>query len=195
MSLAFILGGYLLGSIPFGLLIAKIRKIDIREYGSGNIGATNVLRALGLGPGLIVLLLDLLKGFVPVTLTQFLGQDPWVITLCGLAAVIGHTFPIFLGFKGGRGAATALGMLLGIAPDIFVLAVALFFVVTALTRYVSVGSLSTAVVSAAAFIILARPLPYTLTAALVALLIVLRHMPNIKRLLQGTESRIGVKGE
>ena len=193
MPLILMLAGYLLGSIPFGLLIGKIMKIDVRKSGSGNIGATNVLRTLGVGPGALVLILDTLKGAVPVWLAQAYSGDPLIIVLCGLAAIIGHTFPIYLGFKGGKGVATSGGVLLGLAPDMFVFAILLFLVIVGLTRFVSVGSILTALTLFIVFIILGKPLPYTVLVGLAAVLIVIRHRPNIKRLIAGTELRIGEK--
>lgn len=193
MPFLLILAGYLLGSIPFGLLIGKIMKIDVRKSGSGNIGATNVLRTLGVGPGALVLILDTLKGAVPVWLAQAYSGDPLIIVLCGLAAIIGHTFPIYLGFKGGKGVATSGGVLLGLAPDMFVFAILLFLVIVGLTRFVSVGSILTALTLFIVFIILGKPLPYTVLVGLAAVLIVIRHRPNIKRLIAGTELRIGEK--
>jgi glycerol-3-phosphate acyltransferase PlsY len=188
-----LLGSYLLGSIPFGLIIAAFWRIDIRKYGSGNIGATNVLRTLGAVPGSLVFILDLLKGTAAIALATAYINEPLVVVACGLAAVLGHTFSVFIKFQGGRGVAAGLGVLLGIAPDLFIFAVALFALIVGLTRYVSLGSVLTALAVALAFVAFGRPWPYSLAAALITLIIVLRHIPNIKRLLQGTEHRIGAK--
>ena len=188
-----LLAGYLIGSIPFGFLIAKIWNIDIRRYGSGNIGATNVFRILGPFLGTVVFLLDLGKGALPVFLAQQATQNYWLIILAGAAAVLGHTFPVFLKFKGGRGAATGLGVLLGVAPDIFLGALLLALLIILITRYISVASMITSLAVTAAFLVLKRPLPYTLAAGLIAILIILRHIPNLKRLLKKTEPRIGEK--
>jgi glycerol-3-phosphate acyltransferase PlsY len=185
---------YLLGSIPFGLLISALWQIDIRRYGSGNIGATNVLRTLGVVPGSLVFALDLLKGTGAILLAARFYGDPVIVISCGLAAVLGHTFPIFLKFRGGRGAATGLGVLLGVAPELFFFAVVLFSLIVGLTRYVSLGSLLTSLAVTIAFFAFGRPLPYALAALLITSLIVVRHLPNIKRLLQGTERRLGEKG-
>jgi len=189
--LVIITGSYLLGSLPFGYLIAKLKKVDIRKHGSGNIGATNVFRTLGPVAGLAVFLLDLLKGTVSILLAQHLTQNPWLIVLAAAAAVLGHTFPVFLKFKGGRGAATGLGVLLGVAPDIFLAAFIIVALIIWITRYVSLASIITPVLVTLAFFLLNRPLPYSLVAALVTILIIIRHIPNIKRLLAGTESKIG----
>jgi glycerol-3-phosphate acyltransferase PlsY len=184
---------YLLGSIPFGYLIALLFKIDIRQHGSGNIGATNVFRTLGPLAGAMVFLLDLLKGTLAVVATRILIGDAWFVILAALAVVIGHSFSIFLKFKGGRGAATSLGTLLGVAPDIFVVAALLVAAIIYITRYVSVASITVPILVTLAMYFLNRPLPYTIACALVSALIIIRHIPNIKRLLAGTESKVGIK--
>ncbi|MDD5382112.1 MAG: glycerol-3-phosphate 1-O-acyltransferase PlsY [Candidatus Margulisbacteria bacterium] len=192
-ALLIILLSYLIGSIPFGYLIPRVWNIDIRRHGSGNIGATNVFRTLGALPGALVFVLDLAKGTIPVVVARQITPDPWLIVLAGAAAIIGHTFPMFLKFKGGRGAATGLGILLGIAPDIFAGALLIALAIIAITRYVSVASIITPLLVTAAFIALNRPLPYSIVAGLVSALIIIRHIPNIKRLLSGTEPRIRIK--
>lgn len=188
-----ILFAYLLGSIPFGLLIARWQGIDIRQQGSGNIGATNVFRTLGAGSGTIVFILDLLKGTIPVIIVQCFTNNPWLIILTGFTAIIGHTFPIFLKFKGGKGVATGLGVLLGIAPEIFIGAAIIAALIILTTRYVSLASMTTAVLVMLAFWGMQKPLPYTILTAVITILIILRHRPNIKRLLAGTEAKIGAK--
>ncbi len=188
-----LIAAYLIGSIPFGYLISKVLNIDIRKFGSGNIGATNVFRTLGPVPGTIVFVLDLLKGTLPVYLAIQLGLNPWLIILAGIAAVIGHTYPVYLKFKGGRGAATGLGILLGIAPDIFVGAVAIAALIIYISRYVSLASIITPIIVTIALLAFGRPLPYSLAAGLISIIIIARHIPNIKRLLSGTERKIGEK--
>jgi glycerol-3-phosphate acyltransferase PlsY len=185
-----IIGSYLIGSIPFGLIISKIWNIDIRRHGSGNIGATNVFRTLGPIPGAIVFILDLLKGTLAVYLAFQVTGRPELIVLVGTAAVLGHTYPIFLKFKGGRGAATGLGILLGIAPDIFIGAAIMVILLILITRYVSVASIVTPALVTIAFIVLKRPWVYALTAGIISALITIRHIPNIKRLLNRTENKI-----
>ena len=186
-----IAGGYLIGSIPFGYLIAKIRHVDILRQGSGNIGAANIFRTLGPTLGVCVFALDLAKGAIPVYLAQQVTQDHWLILSTGLAAIFGHAFSVFLRFKGGRGSATGLGILLGIAPDIFLAAFLLVIIIILLTRYVSLASIIVPPLVAVAFLVLKRPLPYTLFCILVSTLIIFRHLPNIKRLRAGTEPKIG----
>lgn len=188
-----IIAAYFLGSIPFGYLVARVWNIDIRQHGSGNVGATNVLRTLGPLPGLLVFCLDLLKGAVPVWAALYLTNEPWLILLAGVMAVIGHTYSIFLKFKGGRGAATGLGVLLGVAPDIFLGALIVVILIIALTRYVSLASIVTPPLVSTAFLVLKRPLPYAIVAWLITLIIIIRHIPNIKRLLSGTERKLGAK--
>jgi glycerol-3-phosphate acyltransferase PlsY len=188
-----ILGAYLAGSLPFGYLIPKTLGTDIRRHGSGNVGATNVFRVMGPLPGSIVFALDLAKGALPVFWMQAVTSDPWLVMLAGLAAVLGHTFSLFLRFKGGRGAATGLGVLLAISPEIFVGALAFAAVVIAVSRYVSLASIMTPPLITLAFVLFNKPLPYTIVAGLLSCLIILRHIPNIKRLRRGTESRIGGK--
>lgn len=184
---------YLLGSIPVGYLIARYKKIDIRQHGSGNIGATNVFRTLGTNAGITVFILDILKGTLAVYLGMLVSHNPWFIIFCGLAAIIGHSFSPFLKFTGGRGVATGLGVLLGIAPDIFIFAFLFAALVIYVTRYVSVASILTVILVSFALIILGRPLPYCIIAALVSIFIIIRHIPNIKRLMSGSENKIGVK--
>ncbi|MFH1347342.1 MAG: glycerol-3-phosphate 1-O-acyltransferase PlsY [Candidatus Margulisiibacteriota bacterium] len=186
-----IISAYLLGSIPFGYIIPRIWNIDIRRYGSGNIGATNVLRTIGPVAGTTVFILDLLKGAAAVLLAQQATQNPWLIILAGSAAVLGHTFPIFLRFKGGKGAATGLGFLLAVAPDIFLGALIVVILIVLITRYVSLASIITPILVTLAFYILKRPLPYVLVSGLISILITIRHIPNIKRLLARTEPKIG----
>ncbi len=192
-ALLIIAAGYLIGSIPFGYLIPKIWNIDVRHYGSGNIGATNVFRTLGPLLGIFVFILDIAKGTLAIYLAQQTMDAPLVIVLTGLAALLGHMHSVFLKFKGGRGAATGLGVLLGVAPDIFLGALILVVLIILITRYVSVASMIVPILVAAAFFALKRPLPYSLASVLFAILIIIRHIPNIKRLLEKSEPRIGGK--
>lgn len=193
MPFFLVLVGYFIGSIPFGLIFGRILNVDLRASGSGNIGATNVLRTMGAAPGAGVLALDLLKGTTAVLLGRLVSGDPLIIVLCGLAAIIGHTFSIYLQFSGGKGAATGLGVLLGLAPDIFLFAVLLFLAIVALTRYVSVGTLLTGLAVFVAFIVLNKPWPYIAAVGLVVIILFLRHRSNIGRLLAGSELRLGEK--
>ena len=183
--------GYLLGSIPFGLLLTRLTgRGDIRRIGSGNIGATNVLRTGSKGLAALTLLLDLAKGWAAVVIGQVWGEDAALVAAgCG---IIGHMFPIWLGLHGGKGVATALGVLLALAWPV-ALAAALVWLATALVfRYSSLAALVAAAAGAvvAPFVVDGRT---ALMIAGIALLIILRHHANIRRLMTGTESRISLK--
>ncbi|MBI5078794.1 glycerol-3-phosphate 1-O-acyltransferase PlsY [Candidatus Saganbacteria bacterium] len=191
MPILLIIAGYLLGSVPFGVIVARIWNIDIREHGSGNIGATNVFRILGVFPGTIVLLLDFLKGTLAVGLGYWMGETSLIVLLMGVSAIFGHMFPVFLGFKGGKGAATGLGVLAGLTPDIFIIAAVLAAIIIFSTRYVSVASIGTPFVVALLMFIKDKPLPYTIATLIVVVFVIIRHIPNIKRLIKGTEPRLG----
>lgn len=190
MLVFFILVAYLLGSVPFSFLVAKIWNIDIRQHGSGNIGATNVFRTLGPVPGAIAFALDFLKGMLAVYIGYWTGGDPIVVLTMGVAAIFGHMFPVFLAFKGGKGAAVGLGVLAGLAPEIFVAAIVLAVGLLLATRYVSIASMLTPFVAAILMYVLNKPRPYIWATFIVAVFIVIRHVPNIKRLLNGTEPRV-----
>lgn len=208
---------YLAGSIPFGVIIARAHGVDLRKAGSGNVGATNVGRVLGRRWGYICFVLDLAKGLLP-TLAAVLWLAPaggangpvasitptiyqqclWLAT--GLGAVLGHVFNIWLGFRGGKGVATALGVILGIWPYFTVAGILVFglwIVVTLATRYVSAGSVIAAAAFPGTFALLNWPVwrlwPLLAFACAVCLLIIILHRANIRRLLSGTENKIGVK--
>lgn len=184
---------YFCGSVPTGLLAARARGIDIRTRGSGNIGATNVSRNLGRKIGALVLAIDVLKGVVPVVATRALGfaeiVDPLVITACGVAAICGHCFPVWLGFRGGKGVATTLGVMLAADPLLALLSMAVFTVVYLPTRIVSLSSMSAAV-SAAVLAWFTGSGDHVVTLAIAAAVIIVgKHHGNIRRLLSGTEPR------
>jgi len=196
---------YLLGSIPFGYILVRIfQGIDVRSIGSGNIGATNVARTGGKGLAIATLFLDALKGWLPVFLVLHLPGIPvssdmqlhTLAAMSALAAVIGHMFPVWLGFKGGKGVATGLGVFLALAPLAVLIAVVLFAVIVGLTRYVSLGSILAAASFPVALWWLERdlfPAPALAMCVAVALLVIIRHHQNIGRLLKGTESRFGAR--
>lgn len=187
-----IVGSYILGSVPFGLYIGRAwAKIDIRQQGSGNIGTTNVLRTLGPLPAAVVLILDAAKGWLPVMAAESLGAGPAVVSLAALAAVAGHSWSVFLNFRGGRGVATALGVLLGLAPLAAAALAVVFAIVVGFSRYVSLGSITASVLLPAVLFLLGAPTPYVLTGLLLGVVSVVRHLPNIRRLLAGTENRFG----
>jgi glycerol-3-phosphate acyltransferase PlsY len=187
---------YFLGSIPFGYLIVRWQKgIDVRRTGSGSIGATNVMRNLGIIGFAATFLLDLAKGGAAVLLAAWItGHDPRWVAAGAVAAIVGHCFPLWLKFRGGKGVATAVGVFVVLAPLALGLALLIFAVVVGIWRYVSLGS----ILAAAAFPALAYYLAHPPTAILVgsvcgAALIIARHHGNIRRLLSGTENRLGKK--
>lgn len=189
-----VLAAYLLGSVPNGLLIARLKGIDLQQAGSGNIGATNVFRCVGKGWGILAFALDAVKGFVPAFVFPRLvaGAPDWLGLACGVAAVAGHNWPVWLRFKGGKGVSTSAGMLLGIAPGAVGVGFFVFAVTVALTRFVSLGSILAAVAVPAAYISMTGGANRLLAGALVVmgLLVVVKHRANIRRLLAGTEPRI-----
>ena len=208
---AVLLIAYLLGSTPTGYTAARLIKgIDIREHGSGSTGATNVLRTLGKGPGLLVLLIDMLKGVLAIALvrllfifaanrnlipisvypTMWLG---WMIALAGLAAILGHSKSIWLGFTGGKSVATSLGVLLAMSWQIGLSTLSVFGLVLALSRIVSLSSICGAIAVSILMVLMRQPLPYQLFALAGGLYVILRHRSNIQRLLAGTEPRLGQK--
>jgi len=195
LPILIIILAYFLGCLPTGLLIAKARGIDIQKQGSGNIGATNVLRSVGLIPGIIVVIMDPLKGYLAVLAARLLGMEPWVIALTALAVVLGHNYNIFLKFRGGKGIATSLGAYLAIDP-LFSLMIALIGIMAIyLGRLVSLGSLVAVFASPFVYIIREGTFewPYFLLLVAFAGLAFYRHSANIKKLALGTERRIGEK--
>ncbi|MEM7384090.1 MAG: glycerol-3-phosphate 1-O-acyltransferase PlsY [Verrucomicrobiota bacterium] len=186
---------YLIGSIPFGLLAGKLKGVDVREHGSGNIGATNVLRTCGKPVGIAVLILDLLKGLAPVLLARTLAPDNGLLTvLAAVFAILGHNYPCWLGFKGGKGIATSAGALIGFLPIAFLIALVAWVVAFFTTRYVAIASIAAAVslpISVVTMKLLGHPVPmaYIVFAVLVGGLAVWRHRSNIERLRAGTEHR------
>lgn len=192
-------GSYLLGSVSFGLLVVRLRdRVDLRTRGSGNPGATNVLRTSGHWAALLVLLLDIAKGIAPVRLAQMLGTSTEVAAGAGLAAIGGHVFPVWFGFRGGRGVATGFGAFVALFPLAGATALALFVTVLAATRYVSLASIVAAasVPGLVAFVAgrgWSAPVSPTtlLLAGASAALVLLRHRANLRRLFGGTEPRLG----
>jgi glycerol-3-phosphate acyltransferase PlsY len=198
------LGAYLLGSIPFGFLVAKARGIDIRHVGSGNIGATNAMRVLGKPAGIFVLVMDALKGFAAVWLCSMIlsridvsgslrQTDPIV---AGIGAVLGHNYTCWLKFKGGKGIATTAGVYLALAPWALLIALVIFIVAVVVTRYISVGSIAAAVaLPAVVWIRSPGNLFLCVVTTLLGVLAVYKHKANLQRLMKGTENRFGQKKE
>lgn len=194
LSFLFIILAYFLGAIPTGYLIAKARGIDIQKMGSGNIGATNVLRSVGVVPAIIVVIMDPIKGFVAALLPSLFGLDAWTIAFCAIFAVIGNNLNVFLRFRGGKGIATSLGAFLAIDPIITLLVAIIGISTIALGRYVSLGSL-VGVLSAPVMLVSRGNFAWSSFFALIAftLLAFWRHWSNIKKLAAGTERRLGEK--
>ncbi|MBW4509757.1 MAG: glycerol-3-phosphate 1-O-acyltransferase PlsY [Scytonematopsis contorta HA4267-MV1] len=206
-----LLVAYLLGSIPTGYITVKLLKgIDIRELGSGSTGATNVLRALGKGPGALVLLVDSLKGVLAILLVYSLFQldmsqsiipatvnvqtwQPWMVILAGLGAILGHSKSIFLGFSGGKSVATSLGILLAMNWQIGLATLGVFAIVVGISRIVSLSSISGAIAVPIFMTLLHQPLAYILFGVAGGLYVIVRHKSNIERLLAGTEPKLGQK--
>ncbi len=183
---------YLIGAIPFGLLIGRLVGADVRRAGSGNIGATNVGRVLGKKLGALTLVCDMAKGFLPVWLAANLLPDTtanreWLVMACGLATVVGHMFPLYLKFKGGKGVATALGVFLFISPWSVLISLLVFSGALTAFRYVSVASLTAALLIPLWLWLLGESPVILLTALAIVLLIWFQHRSNIGRLLRGTE--------
>jgi glycerol-3-phosphate acyltransferase PlsY len=183
-------GAYVLGSIPFGVVVAHLNGVDLRAIGSGNIGATNVARALGKRWAIAVLAADAAKGFVPVWLGRRLGLSPSVVALAGFIAIVGHMFTIFLRGRGGKGVATSLGVALALSPLAALLGFAVYVLIFAATRLSSLGSLL-GVWTFSTFIAVSQrfPRPYLALAIGGAALVTLRHRQNIARLARGEEKR------
>ncbi len=199
-----VVGAYLLGSIPFGWIVARARGVDILRVGSGNIGATNVARMVGLGWGVLVFLLDFAKGAVPVLLVKHIDPTTDIempphslAVIAGVAAFLGHLFPIYLGFRGGKGVATGAGVAVALMPIITLIALASWGLLLALTRYVSIASiLAGALVFVLRVALTPGPWGYaevviTVFCLFGSTLVALRHATNIRRLFAGIEHRLG----
>jgi acyl phosphate:glycerol-3-phosphate acyltransferase len=208
MSIVGLVGAYIFGSIPTAYLIGKLtRGIDIREHGSKSVGATNALRTLGKWPGLVVLLADILKGAAAIILVRWLHTSgafpsdttptiletwlPWVTCLAGLAALVGHSRSVWLKFAGGKSAATGLGILLAMSWPVGLGAALAFGGFLAISRIVSLSSMLAALIAIALVFGLDQPVPYQLLVVAGGIYVIVRHRTNIKRLLSGTEPRVG----
>ena len=194
---------YLVGALPFGLWIGLIFKgVDIRTLGSQNIGATNVLRVFGFRLGVVAMFLDTVKGMFGVVLARYLLREAlasgeatfWMLLIVGLLAILGHTFSIFLRFKGGKGVASTFGVMLGLSLPVALIAFGVWLALVGLTRYVSLASIvASVVIPVSAYLVLPSPEREWLVGlgAIIAVLVTVRHRANIGRLLQGTEAKIG----
>jgi acyl phosphate:glycerol-3-phosphate acyltransferase len=193
MEALLVIFSYLLGSVPSGLIIGKLSGLDVRKAGSGNIGATNVARLLGKKIGLLTLVADTAKGLIPILLAQEIGLSDPISALVGIAAFLGHVYPIFLKFKGGKGVATGFGVLLGLAPLATTILLLIFAAVAVMTRIVSLSSMVSAVAAPLVLWLFYYSPTYIIMAALIAIMIVFRHYANIQRLLNGTEPRFSTR--
>ena len=189
MQLLLVVVGYLCGSVPFGVLLARRAGVDPRVAGSGNIGAANVARTVGVGLGVMTLVADALKGALPALLARALTDRPALAAAVGVAAFFGHLFPVTL-FAGGKGVATALGVLLTLAPLAAAPAAAVFVLVVGLTRYVSLASVLAALAAPLLVVLLAYPAPVLAASLVMTAFIALRHRDNFRRLRAGTEPRL-----
>lgn len=190
----FILLGYIFGSVSFSYIVAKkVAGIDIRQHGSKNAGATNTLRLLGKGPAILVLALDALKGIVAVLIAMQLTELPWLIMVTGLFAILGHNWPVFFGFKGGKGVATTIGVVFTLAffPALIAAVIALIFIY--IFRYVSLGSLVFATLLPVFMALFNVPTAYIIGAIAIMILSYVRHRTNIIRIIKGEENKLGAK--
>lgn len=194
MKILFAVASYLVGSIPTGYLMVRLAgRKDVRDFGSGSTGATNVLRLKGWKAALPVALIDIAKGFVPVALAVRWFADPVFAAFCGLLAVVGHCYPFSIGFRGGKGVATALGVFAAIAWAPCLGSLGLFLIIVGLTRYVSLGSMAASLAFPLIVFATGGPRPVAAVALAIALLIVARHRGNIGRILDGSERKLGEK--
>lgn len=200
ITVLLILIAYVLGSIPNALWVGKtFKNIDVREHGSKNTGSTNAARVLGPKLGIFTLILDILKGALPTylgivlgadLLTRMTGIDKLDVIVIGMAAILGHTFSLFLKFKGGKAVATTLGVFLVLVPYAILILLVIFFVIFGLTKYVSLASIVSAVALPITVYLTTRHIPLTILGIIIGLLVIIRHKENIKRLINGTESKL-----
>ena len=185
-----VLFAYLFGSVPTGYILGSLAGVDVRKAGSGNVGATNVARVVGKRHGIFTLVADIAKGLVPVVIALYLGLTSTATALVGVAAFLGHLYPVFLRFQGGKGVATALGVFLGLSPWATLVLMPIFVLVILATRVVSLSSMVAAASAPIVFWLLTSSPILTGTSVFIALMIILRHRGNIQRLLSGTEPRV-----
>ncbi len=190
IKIGYLLATYLISSIPFGYIVGKLFGKDVTKEGSGNIGATNVTRTVGKKAGILVLVLDMLKGFIPVFIAKdIFFPDFRFISLVALTAVLGHCFSIFMKFKGGKGVATGIGVLLALSPKVAFIVILLWLGTFLVSGYVSLASILASSLSWVLFFFIEGEFYQTLAVLLASFIIVVKHSSNIERLLKGTESR------
>lgn len=191
---------YLLGAIPFGLLVGRLaRNVDIRQFGSGNVGAANALRTLGWKASAIVLVLDIAKAVAAVLIARVGVGSPVLEAACGVLAVCGHNWPAYLRFQGGKGVSSSLGVMLVISPPLAIIGLVMGLALMAWSRYVSLGSVVGATLVPVLMLLLAGPmnipLPYVVCGWIIGAMVVFQHRGNIQRIIAGTERKIGERGE
>ncbi len=191
-NLALILLCYIIGAIPFSYLVSLTQGVDIRTRGSGNVGATNVLRTLGPAAAAAALIADVFKGIVAAWIGSMTGSE-WMIAGCALAAVIGHCYSVFLRFAGGKGVATSAGIIIYLLPRELLILLVVFVVLVALLRYVSLGSITVAALFPILTLIMREPAALIVMSLLLAILVIYQHRENIQRLRSGTEPKLGAK--
>ena len=193
MVVVLMIVAYILGSIPNALWIGKVFKgIDVREHGSKNTGSTNAARVLGAKLGILTLILDISKGAIPTLIATMLLDSSISVILVGICAILGHSFSIFMKFKGGKAVATTVGVLIVLVPGAILLAAVIFFLVFGITRYVSLSSMIGAISLPIWIILFYKNIPLTIFGIIIAILIIVRHKSNIQRLLNGTESKFSI---
>jgi glycerol-3-phosphate acyltransferase PlsY len=195
MMLPWILCGYAFGSVPFAFILARRAGIDVRVAGSGNVGAANVLRTTGMPLGVIVMALDIFKGAATVLLASAVQGTPSAVAAAGAAAVVGHIYPVWLRFHGGKGVAVAAGVFGVLAPVATVAATSVFLIVVWTSRVISLGSMAATVTLPSAALLSGAPAPVVAAAVASGSLILFRHRANLRRILSGTEQRMGLRSD
>ena len=190
-----LIAAYLLGSIPFALIAGRLNGVDLRAVGSGNLGATNVFRTLGRSWGIAVMVLDIAKGAAAVLLADWLAGGSWWPIAAGALAILGHVFPVWTGFRGGKGVAVGAGALIGLVPAASGVLILLWLLLVVTTRYVSVASIVAALAAAPLAWAFGAPWSYVGFIAAAALFVIWKHRENVRRLLNGTENRIHLGGK
>ncbi len=181
---------YVLGAVPFSQLVCRLKGINLRAVGSGNLGATNVYRAAGLPLAILVFILDALKGFIPTYLALNVSENPWMHIGIGAMAIVGHSLSPFVSFKGGKGAATGMGVLLAISPDVLGIIAIMAVLGISITRYVSLTTLICCIASPILLVLLGYPDAYIYSVSALAIFVIWRHKPNIHRLINGQEHKL-----
>jgi glycerol-3-phosphate acyltransferase PlsY len=195
VGILLVLFGYLLGAVPVGYVVGRAFGVDVREVGSGNIGTANVLRAAGKWAAILTLFGDMLKGFVPVVVATAVVGSEWLHAAVALGAVVGHCWPVFLKFKGGKAVATGAGTSIGLAPLLGLGLFAFWWAVVLLSRYTSLGAIAVMLVSPFAFVLTGQPLPYVVYTVVGGALVLYRHRENARALIEGRERKVGQKAE